>query len=214
MNRSTAAYLAATGLDPSDARGSASPRSRRTGATSPRQLVGPIPGGKPVWYQKHMTHHMVDAFGLDWMSNVRNAFLIRDPAAVLASYTQKREECSLADIGILRQRELFEREADRLGKAPPVIEGQRRAARSVASAQRASVRRSGIAYTDVMLSWPAGRRKTDGVWAPALVRDGRGVDRCFGRAGRDGRRSALARRVFRSWRTRPGPTSKRCAHTS
>ncbi len=25
----------------------------------------------------------------------------------------------------------------------------------------------GFAYTDAMLSWPAGRRDTDGVWAPA-----------------------------------------------
>ncbi len=53
---------------------------------------------------------------------MRNAFLIRDPAAVLASYVQKREAVELADIGIVQQRELFEREAQRLGAAPPVVE--------------------------------------------------------------------------------------------
>ncbi len=130
------------------------------------QLLGPVPDQKPIWYQKHMTHHMLDGFGLEWMASTRNAFLIRDPAAVLASYTQKRDECTLADIGIVRQRELFEREADRLGKAPPVVEGND-ILRDPASALGRLCEALEIAYTDAMLNWPAGRRETDGVWAPA-----------------------------------------------
>jgi Sulfotransferase domain len=131
-----------------------------------RTLLAPIPGGKPVYYQKHMTHHMLDDFGLDWMAQVRNAFLIRDPAAVLASYVQKRGDVNLADIGVVRQRELFEREADRLGSAPPVVEG----ADVLANPERTLAKLCaglGIGYTAAMLTWPAGRRATDGVWAPA-----------------------------------------------
>ena len=81
-----------------------------------------MPDGRSVLYQKHMTHHMLPSIGRDWMAACRNAFLIRDPADVLASYVAKRGEVTLADIGLPQQVELFERELDRLGKAPPVID--------------------------------------------------------------------------------------------
>ena len=86
-------------------------------------MAGPVPRGRAVFYQKHMTHHMLPDFGLDWTGACANAFLIRDPARVLASYVKKRDRPTLADIGVERQAELFDREADRLGHAPPVIEG-------------------------------------------------------------------------------------------
>jgi hypothetical protein len=120
----------------------------------------------PVFYQKQMTHHMLRAFGLAWMDACVNAFLIRDPAAVLASYVKKRAEVTLEDIGVVRQRELFDREADRLGAAPPVVEGADVLAdpRGTLGALCAA---TGIPFRDEMLSWPAGRRESDGVWAPA-----------------------------------------------
>jgi hypothetical protein len=89
---------------------------------APTLLADP-PHGRRIFYQKHMTHHMLPDFGLDWMKQCRNAFLIRDPELVLASYTVKRGEVELADIGFVQQSEIFAREADRLGRTPPVIEG-------------------------------------------------------------------------------------------
>lgn len=160
-----AAYLAATGLihPMNDEVLASQPTDWREVADG---LTGPIPGGRAIWYQKHMTHHMLDGFGLEWADGCRSAFLIRDPAAVLASYTVKREDVTLADIGVVRQRELFEREADRLGKAPPVIEG-----RDVLTDPRTTLGKLcvalGISFDEAMLAWPAGRRDTDGVWAPA-----------------------------------------------
>jgi hypothetical protein len=160
-----AAYLVQTGL--------VHPMREKVIASQPNDwrdvvkgLLGPVPGGKPVWYQKHMTHHMIPAFGRDWLGQVRNAFLIRDPAAVLASYVAKRGEVTLADIGIVQQRELFEQEADRLGRAPPVVEGAdifAAPSRMLASLCAAL----GIAYDESMLRWTPGRRESDGVWAPA-----------------------------------------------
>jgi len=131
-----------------------------------RGLLGPVPGNKPVYYQKQMTHHMIPAFGREWLAHVRNAFLIRDPAAVLASYVVKRGEATLADIGIVQQRELFEQEADRLGRAPPTIEGSDVLANPAGVLTKLCAA-LGIAYTDAMLRWPAGRRESDGAWAPA-----------------------------------------------
>jgi hypothetical protein len=120
----------------------------------------------PIFYQKQMTHHMLADFGLDWMAACRNAFLIREPAAVLASYVRKRAEVTLDDIGVVRQRELFEREADRLGRAPPVVEGTDVLA-DPEGALRALCDALGIEFSAAMLRWPAGRRASDGVWAPA-----------------------------------------------
>ncbi len=128
-------------------------------------LLGPAPDGRAVFYQKHMTHHLLAEIGRDWIGACRNAFLIRPPEQVLASYTRKREEVTLDDIGFVQQRELFEREADRQGAAPPVIE-----ARDVLADPRGTLfalcSALGIPFREEMLSWPAGPRASDGVWAP------------------------------------------------
>jgi Sulfotransferase domain len=137
--------------------------------TDPRvvvdQILGPVPGDRPLWYQKHMTHHMVDGFPRDWIAGMRNAFLIRAPEDVLASYVQKREAVTLDDIGFVSQAELFDRETQRLGHAPPVVHADDVLAdpRGTLSALCAAL---DIPFNDAMLSWPAGRRDTDGVWAP------------------------------------------------
>ena len=160
-----AAYLARTGIvHPMNAEVLASqPNDWRDVAES---LLGPVPGDKAIFYQKHMTHHMIPEFGRDWMSKVRNAFLIRDPGIVLASYVQKRADVTLADIGIVRQRELFDREADRTGIAPPVVEGADILANPAAALARLCAALH-INFTEAMLHWPPGRRDSDGVWAPA-----------------------------------------------
>ena len=160
-----AAYLTATGLDHPmrDAVLAAQPTDWRVVVAG---LMGPAPEGRPVFYQKHMTHHMLPDFSLDWMAGSKNAFLIRPPEQVLASYAAKRAEVSLEDIGFVRQAELFDREADRLGAAPPVIEAGDVLAnpRAALTALCAAL---GINFSDAMLGWPAGPRPTDGVWAPA-----------------------------------------------
>jgi hypothetical protein len=130
-----------------------------------QSLLGPVPGGRAVFYQKHMTHHVVAGMDLGFMAGLRNAFLIRPPEPVLASYVRKREDVTLEEIGFVQQRELFEREADRLGRAPPVVRGGDVLAdpRGTLGALCAALE---IPFREEMLSWPAGRRASDGVWAP------------------------------------------------
>lgn len=126
--------------------------------------LGPAPGGAPVFYQKHMPHHMLEGFDVSWIGECTNVFLIRDPALVLVSYEAKRESPNLADIGVQRQQELFDMEADRLGTAPAVLD-----ATNIAEAPerclRALCERIGLAFDPAMLSWPAGPKPEDGVWA-------------------------------------------------
>lgn len=136
------------------------------------RLLGPFATAeKPaatIFYQKHMTHHMLPSFPRDWVvrSDVVSAFLIRSPERVLASYTEKWAEVSLEDIGVPQQSEIFDRVADRLGYAPPVIDTADVLAdpRGTLSALCSAC---GIGFSEAMLAWPAGPRASDGVWAPA-----------------------------------------------
>ena len=60
------------------------------------RIVAHQPDSASVFYQKHMTHHMVPGFDRSWLNDVTNCFLIRSPEAVLASYSAKRGGCNLA----------------------------------------------------------------------------------------------------------------------
>jgi hypothetical protein len=159
-----AVYLDQTGADhPMRAESLASQPTDWRSVVS--ELLSPMPEPYAVFYQKHMTHHMVEGVGLDWMGQCRNAFLIRSPERVLASYAAKRPEVTLDDIGFERQAELFEIEAQRLGVAPPVIDADdvladpRRMLAELCAAL-------GIPFKTSMLKWPAGPRASDGAWAP------------------------------------------------
>lgn len=159
-----AAYLAATGIvHPMNAEVLASqPQDAQRVAAD---MLGPVPQGKPVWYQKHMAHHMIEGFPLDWMDHVTNVFLLRSPERVLASYAQKREDVSLRDIGFAEQAALFDRVADRLGHAPVVVDSEdvRRDPRRALSALCAAI---DLPFAEAMLSWPKGQHPDDGAWAP------------------------------------------------
>ena len=166
-----AAYLAATGLiHPCATR--SSPRSRPTGAGSPRRS-SERPGGAPIWYQKHMTHHMLPEFGRDWTDGLVNAFLIRAPEAVLASYAMKRDDFTLEEIGLPTQVALFDREAGRLGRAPPVIEAQDVLANPEGTLRR-SFRRRGSTSTIGCCHGPlGGARPTASGRPPGITRSRR-----------------------------------------
>ena len=127
-------------------------------------LRGPIPDGQPVWYQKHMWHHMVGPIGYSDFDGFTHAFLIREPERMIASYLRKREAAAFEDFGLERQAEFFEREADRLGHAPPVIEANDVLA-NPETVLSALCNALGIPWDHAMMAWPLGHRETDGPWA-------------------------------------------------
>jgi hypothetical protein len=128
-------------------------------------LTGPVPGARPIWYQKHMCHHLLAHVGHDWIHELANAFLIRDPAAVVDSYLRTRSEITPDDIGLAQEARLFDEVADRGDTAPPVIDSDEFLS-SPEAHLRALCERFGIAFSERMLHWPAGPRASDGVWAP------------------------------------------------
>ena len=130
-----------------------------------RSLAGTVPDGSPVWYQKHMWHHMVGPVGYDDFTGFTHAFLIREPEQMIASYLRQREAAAFEDFGLERQAEFFDREADRLGTPPPVIDAND-VLSNPAVTLAALCSALGIAWDEAMLSWAPGPRPTDGPWAP------------------------------------------------
>jgi len=114
-----------------------------------------------VYYQKHMTHHLIPQLPRDWIAELTNVLLIRDPAEVVASYVRSRADVTAEDIGLVQQAELY----DQLGGDVPVLD----AADFLRDAEgylRWLCDHVGVAFTDRMLHWPPGPRASDGVWAP------------------------------------------------
>jgi hypothetical protein len=129
-----------------------------------RCLAAPPPG-RPVFYQKHMTHHMLKGVDRSFVHRLTNAFLIRSPERVLESYVKKWPSVTLQDIGFVEQAELFDMVAERLGKAPPVVDADDILS-DPEGMLRALCQAIGIPFRPEMLSWPAGPKSFDGVWAP------------------------------------------------
>jgi hypothetical protein len=158
-----AAYLAATGID-HPMRETIIAAHDADPARVAAACAGPIPHGKTLFYQKHMTLHMIPGFPRDWMRACRNVFLIRHPARVVASYAKKREAPTLADIGFLQQAELFDAVAGWSGAEPLVIDSA-----DIRADPRAALTRLcaalAIPFSEAMLGWPSGPKPCDGVWA-------------------------------------------------
>jgi len=118
----------------------------------------PLPEGASVYYQKHMTHHLLPEIDRTALAGLRHAFLIRDPRRLLGSYARVRSQPTLADLGLRQQAEIFRAfggpvidSADILRDPPAVL--------------AALCDALGIVFDPAMLSWPAGPRPSDGVWA-------------------------------------------------
>ena len=122
-------------------------------------LTAPVDGG--VYYQKHMTHHLVPQLPRDWIPALTNVLLIRDPAEVVASYVRARADVVAEDIGLVQQTELY----DLLGADVPVIDAAD-FLRNPEAYLRWLCAYIGVEFSERMLHWPSGPRGSDGIWAP------------------------------------------------
>ncbi len=112
----------------------------------------------PLQYQKHMTHHLLPQMDRSALESMAHAFLIRDPERVLVSYAKVRDEPTLEDLGLPQQVELYERYGGPVVDAADVLADPRTTLGLLCAALA-------IPFDERMLSWPAGPRDTDGVWA-------------------------------------------------
>ncbi len=157
-----AAYLKATGLKHpmADEILVSQPADPKTVVDT---LLGPIPDDRSVFYQKHMTQHMIDEMPRGWMRSMRNVFLIRHPARVVASFSAKYENPTVDDLGFAQQLELFRQVSD-LGEQPLVVDSTD-IRRDPETMLRCLCRGLGLSWDPAMLSWKSGGHPADGVWA-------------------------------------------------
>lgn len=149
-----AAYLAATQSDHPMAA-----EIIRAHETNPERIAQTCQQtGSPHLYMKHMPHHMLPDFPLEWANDCVNIHLIRHPARVIASYAAKREAPTLEDVGFVQQVALYQK----LGGI--VIDSTDIRARPEVML-RALCDTVGLPFDPAMLSWPAGPRAEDGIWA-------------------------------------------------
>ena len=126
-------------------------------------LTGPVPGKASVFYQKHMAQHLLPHIGRDWLAPLTHVFLIREPREVLLSYIKARPTVVADDLGFPQQLELFQ-QLGAAGEAPPIIDAAD-FLRAPGPMLEALCERLGLAFEAAMLSWPAGPRDSDGIWA-------------------------------------------------
>ena len=128
------------------------------------RCTGAVPGGKAIFYQKHMTLHLLPELERDWLGQLTNCFLLREPEPVVASYAAVRDDLTLDDVGFRQQAELFDEVREMTGTDPLVIDS-RDFLLDPEAMLRAICAQLEIEFTPRMLQWPAGPRDSDGIWA-------------------------------------------------
>ena len=128
------------------------------------ELTGENPGAAAVYYQKHMAHHLLPEVGHDWIMQLSNCFLIREPKGMLPSLDSKLPKPRLEETALPQQVALFQELREATGETPPVIDS-RDVLKNPSRVLGALCERLDLPFEDAMLSWPAGRRASDGVWA-------------------------------------------------
>ena len=115
-----------------------------------------------IYFQKHMSHHIIKKIPINWITKGINCFLIRHPKEVLLSYIQKNDLIDSNDLGYPAQLRLFNYiktsnkkilviDAKDLSEKPEII-------------LKKICKKINIPFTEKMLNWPTGRRDSDGIW--------------------------------------------------
>lgn len=119
--------------------------------------------GREAVVFKQMTHHLVE-IDPDFLRKMDNVLLIRDPRAILNSFSKVVNKVTAEDIGVPQQYRLFKqlKKAERL----TAVVDAKLLLMNPESVLGQLCSRLGVPFTDKMLSWAAGARPEDGVWAP------------------------------------------------
>ncbi len=153
-------YLTATGIE-HPGRADVLRSQSADAAEAVRQVIlGPC--DRPVLFLKSMGHHL---YGVDraFLKDLVNVFLTRDPEQMLPSLAVQVPEPTLLDTAFEMQTDLLD-ELEAAGKSPAVIDSKQLLDNPAAVLEE-FCRRVGVPWDPAMLSWPAGPKPEDGVWA-------------------------------------------------
>ena len=117
----------------------------------------------PLVIFKQMTHHLIE-LELDFLLKMENVLLIRDPRAIIASYSKVVSNPQMHDIGVKQQFELYQL-LNANGNLRAIVDA-RELLQSPEKVLRSLCERLSIPFRKEMLHWETGPRPEDGVWAP------------------------------------------------
>ena len=115
-----------------------------------------------VLFFKQMTHHFVD-LNDDFLKDVINVFLIRDPKELIISFAKVIPDVTMERIGVKKQTDLFQKIIS-FGHEPVVIDSGE-ILKDPEKVLRELCRKLEIPFETNMLKWNAGPIEEDGVWA-------------------------------------------------
>lgn len=117
---------------------------------------------KPVIFFKQMAHHLVN-IDLNFLDDVQNIILTRDPEEMLTSYTEHIESPGIDDVGYLKQYELMTHLQKRGQK--PIVLLAKEILKNPKQKLSLLCKRLDIPFDPAMLKWKRGPRPEDGIWA-------------------------------------------------
>ncbi len=120
-----------------------------------------------IFYQKHMSHHILDDTNLDWIKNGINCFLIRDPAKVISSYIKKNTLNSINDVGFKKLYGIFKS----LNSQQPIVINTDYLLENPEKYLKRLCKILNLDFDKNMLNWPKGYRNTDGIWSKVWYQD-------------------------------------------
>ena len=120
-----------------------------------------------IFYQKHMTHHILDETNLEWINKGLNCFLIRDPAKVIVSYIKKNTLRSIKDVGFEKLYQIFKL----LNSKKPIVINSDYLLENPEKYLKILCKKLNLNFDDKMLNWPKGFRDTDGIWSKVWYQD-------------------------------------------
>lgn len=123
-------------------------------------ILGPC--GRRVHFFKNMAHHL-PGLDQDFLYGVTNVLLVRAPTEMLPSLAKQLSSPTMRDTGLREQAVILDSILSR-GDEPIVLDA-RELLLDPPGVLRKACARLGIPFEETMLSWPAGPKPEDGVWA-------------------------------------------------
>lgn len=123
-------------------------------------LLGP--STRPVLFFKNMAHHLVE-LEWDFLGQLNNLILTREPRDMILSYAKTIPEFDIGDLGYRQLTKLADT-IEALGQKPRVLDS-----RSLLQNPERILRKLclelELPFDPAMLTWNAGPRVEDGIWA-------------------------------------------------
>ncbi len=118
--------------------------------------------GKRIYFIKGMAQHYLN-IDLEFLRNMQNVFLIRDPYKLILSFSKMIPNPTMIDIGLKKECEIYSFLMSKNEKI--IVLDSQEILKDPKKVITQLCGQLGIPFRQEMLQWKAGTRNEDGVWA-------------------------------------------------